>query len=221
MPEGMRYPTSPKRRLGVMDTRRESAALTVLALLLATVLCTNVYFVDAQTERHIGDTADAIVAQEVPGSNEATAFKQLPSGSGPGNRFVHGPELLARLRADPAAAQAVATASGVTVSQIESDGAIDEDLALDVRTNELAYLCKGLMYSPKDAATIAEELQAGQSADRSNDDVSVQAIQVDQPDPSTDQAFMLHSLPGSNRLIYLDFDGHVSCVGWTRGWCSP
>ena len=32
-----------------------------------------------------------------------------------------------------------------------------------------------------------------------------------------DQTFLLHSLPGANRTIFLDFDGHtVSNTGWNH-----
>jgi hypothetical protein len=45
------------------------------------------------------------------------------------------------------------------------------------------------------------------------------------PGPSfnTSQAFLLHNRPGANRVIYLDFDGHVDNTpgNWKDGASAP
>jgi hypothetical protein len=172
-----------------------------MSLFIIVLLCTTTHLVHAQTDAsRIPDAAVASTAAD------AAVVPNMPNGSGPGNRFIRGATLAARLQEDAAAAQAVSDRYGTTVAQIQSDAAVDEDLALDVKTNRLAYLCHGLVYSAKEAATVAAELRKEQSMES----VTIQGTQVDQPDPPTDQAFMLHSRPGSNRIIYLDFDGHVS-----------
>jgi len=70
---------------------------------------------------------------------------------------------------------------------------------------------------PPQCAHCIHEAQEG-------DDVIAESIGPTDPGPfDTSQAFLLHSRPGANRVIYLDFDGHVDNTPgyWKDGAYAP
>ena len=61
-------------------------------------------------------------------------------------------------------------------------------------------------------------------ADAAEDEVIAESIGPTDPGPfDTAEAFLLHSRPGANRVIYLDFDGHVDNTpgNWKEGAAAP
>jgi len=72
----------------------------------------------------------------------------------------------------------------------------NHDLWLD-REGKIFYACEGLKLTPGSPEAAAAEVAAAQSQPT--------AVLPNSPD-----AFKLHSLPGANRVIYLDFTGHTT-----------
>lgn len=79
------------------------------------------------------------------------------------------------------------------------------------RSGQLFYACA--MHGAHDHSVQAMEAAEG-----------AQSIGPTDPAPfDTSQAFLLHSRPGANRVIYLDFDGHTDTTpgGWEDGAYAP
>lgn len=72
----------------------------------------------------------------------------------------------------------------------------NHDLWLD-REGKIFYACEGLKLTPGSAEAAAAEVAGAQS--------EPSAVL-----PNNADAFKLHSLPGANRVIYLDFTGHTT-----------
>ena len=85
---------------------------------------------------------------------------------------------------------AVASRYILSVAQLRATFLRDADLHLDP-TDKLVYLCS---FNLPEGSSLAEE--SGQGF-------------LDGPLPY-DQTFLLHSVPGASKVIYLDFDGHVT-----------
>ena len=112
-------------------------------------------------------------------------------------------QLSRRMRGTEAlAAAAVTLAECAKVNNLNEPALRDllqknHDLWLDQR-GKLFFACEGLAFSPNSAQAAA--VQAAVAAE-----VASSAIV-----PANTDAFKLHSLPGSNRVVYLDFTGHVT-----------
>jgi PKD repeat protein len=87
----------------------------------------------------------------------------------------------------------VARVNGLQAAEVESLFGRERDLWID-RESRLFFVCEGLVLA--DGAQQAVELAAA---------ASTPTAVVNSAD-----AFKLHSLPGSNRVIYLDFNGHTT-----------
>ncbi len=115
-------------------------------------------------------------------SSAASAGAQgAPEGDPPG--FARAEAALARLGNQlPAAAQA----SGMTVAQYRSVVLNDPSVAVN-QDGEIAYFDE---IAPGEVDTTGEAISAAP--------------------PTTDAVFQLSSLPGAEKTIYLDFDGHIT-----------
>lgn len=66
--------------------------------------------------------------------------------------------------------------------------------------------------------------KTAETAETAAAEVIAESIAPTDPSPyDTSQAFLLHSRPGANRVIYLDFDGHIDNTtgNWKDGAASP
>ncbi len=103
----------------------------------------------------------------------------------------------------------VAAFYGQSPEQLRPPMRADPSLWVD-RSGELFFVC-GLQ------AAEGSEVPASETA------VIAESIGPTDPPPfDTSEAFSLHSRPGANRVIYLDFDGHADTTGrWKAGAASP
>ena len=104
----------------------------------------------------------------------------------------------------------VAVFYGKTPEELRKELRTDHSLRVN-RRGQLFYACA--MLGDHDHA-----VQAMEAA------VSVASIGPTDPAPyDLSQAFLLHSRPGANRVIYLDFDGHTDTTpgGWEDGAYAP
>ena len=88
----------------------------------------------------------------------------------------------------------IAGKHGKSSAQLKKEMQQDGDLAIDADAEQLVYVCEGLEAStaPTGAVTAAADATSAYA---------------DASDPPTSQAFLLHSRPGSSKIIYLDFNG--------------
>jgi len=92
----------------------------------------------------------------------------------------------------------VARAYGMDSAGLEALIRSQRDLWVD-RTGRLLFVCEGLV--------VADSIGSGGQVEGSS------AV------PNSGDAFKLHSLPGSQRIIYLDFDGHTtSGTSWNSAF---
>ncbi len=103
----------------------------------------------------------------------------------------------------------VAAFYGKTPEQLQRELRADPSLRVN-RSGQLFYACA--MHGAHD-----HSVQAMEAADAD----SIGPTDAGPFDPS--QAFLLHSRPGANRVIYLDFDGHTDTTpgGWEDGAYAP
>lgn len=104
----------------------------------------------------------------------------------------------------------VAAFYGWTPEKLEAHFRADHDLRV-TRRGELFYAC-GLNCDHGDQP---------QATEAASESASIGPTDPGPYDPS--QAFLLHSRPGANRVIYLDFDGHTDTTPnyWEDGAASP
>ena len=98
---------------------------------------------------------------------------------------------------DKAKVDRIAAKHGKSSAQLKKEMQQDGDLAIDADAEQLVYICEGLEASnaPMSAVTAAA--------------VATSAF-ADVSDPPIGQAFLLHSRPGSSKIIYLDFNGECN-----------
>jgi len=109
--------------------------------------------------------------------------------------FARGREAISRLGAR---LPAVAAQNGKTPDELRRLFLEDPTLYLDEKTDALLYIDDAVDYTPS-ASETGPTVELG-------------------PFPYTD-TFKLHSRPGSNRVIFLDFDGHVtSNTSWNTSY---
>ena len=125
-------------------------------------------------------------------------------GQGSRTEFPAGLELGANSRGAEAVHRlgrdlpAVAQAYGIDAPALESLLRGSRELWVD-REGRLVYICEGLVIA--DATTAGGEVEASSAV------------------PNSTDAFKLHSLPGSSRIIYLDFNGHTtSGTSWNSSF---
>jgi autotransporter-associated beta strand protein len=145
-------------------------------------------------------------------SSSVVAHAQRP----PEPAFPAGIRLAARERGEAAITALgnrlpeVAAFYGKTPQQLRALFRADRSLHADSK-GQLFYACELV---PADIA----------SGDPAAADVIAESIGPTDPSPfDTSQAFLLHSRPGANRVIYLDFNGHIDNTpgNWTEGAYAP
>jgi hypothetical protein len=94
------------------------------------------------------------------------------------------------LLADKAKAAQVSARYNKTVSELEQELLQDDSLAMDTKASQLLYVCKGEIVQQVETSSIT--------------------VGASVAEPPTENAFTLHSRPGSSKIIHLDFDGHVN-----------
>lgn len=87
---------------------------------------------------------------------------------------------------------------------------------VDTNSEQLQYVCEALL--PTDTAAAAADALVVSEAEIANVNVSSPSA----VDPTLTQAevFSLHSRPGANRTILLDFDGAVTMYTLWNGWAG-
>jgi hypothetical protein len=148
----------------------------------------------------------------------STVFSALGQEA-PRPEFPAGIRLAATARGEAAIAALgnrlpeVAAFHGKSPQQLRKIFRDDHSLWVDPE-GQLFYACE-LQCAHHDPAKTAEAAAA---------EVIAESIAPTDPSPyDTSQAFLLHSRPGANRVIYLDFDGHADNTPgfWKAGAASP
>jgi hypothetical protein len=127
-----------------------------------------------------------------------------------------GEEAAATLKSSPAAAEAIASSYGLTVADLQDKLAVQRDLAVNFKNNKLLFSCSGHGHDT--------EMLPTETLSEAEAEVTVAATTtVDAADPDPTMAFMMHSRPASNNIIYLDFDGYTttSASAWGSGIVTP
>jgi hypothetical protein len=125
-------------------------------------------------------------------------------------RMVKGEAALDALASlDPEKFARIAAKYGETPAQLKSNVHQDHDVVIDPDNEAVLFVCEGM--NP-DKSLLPDDLD--DSLDLDDFEVASASLYssavADTAEPSTAEAFILHSRPGSSRLIYLDFDGHTT-----------
>ena len=182
---------------------RSAPAMRLIALYLAALLLANVV-------RAIGDPlmADDVAADAIPFQLHKYEHDQVEPLGAVG--IQAGDAAAATLRSNPAAADVIANSYGLSVADLQDKLAVQRDLAVDFKNKKLMFACSG-------HGEDNEELPI-ESSPAAGDEVAVAAIAtVDATDPAPSMAFLLHSRPASNNILYLDFDGYTTTSASVRG----
>src|SRR5262249_3312861 len=101
----------------------------------------------------------------------------------------------------------VAQAHGLDAQKLQNLLSRQKGLGVD-RRGSLIFACEGLAVAPQGLSPVEQTLSS---------DIVSQAL----GSGSDTDALHLHSFPGANRVIYLDFDGHTtSGTQWNTSYTS-
>ena len=137
----------------------------------------------------------------VPAANDAPSKSVvgLPVAAQLGSKsHLKGTAAVAQLARNSTRARKIARNYKINVATLRARLAHDNDLAVDIKSERLVYVCGGLEL-PKNKAVRMPDVAAFE----------------DPTEPPFQDAFKLHSRAGSRNIIYLDFDGHsASETAW-------
>lgn len=163
-------------------------------------------------------TAQGVRADSVPHKGTAPTFAQplgheqemLEPGFPVGIRLLGDMQGIAAIAALGERLPAVAAFYDKTPEQLRKELRADHSLRVN-RSGQLFYACE-LNCAHGDSPLATEAAEGAES---------IGPTDAGPYDPS--QAFLLHSRPGANRVIYLDFDGHIDNTPgfWKDGAAAP
>ena len=106
-------------------------------------------------------------------------------------------------KSDPAKLARIAEKYGETAAELRDEVRKHEDVVIDPESEAVLYVCAGMALNESLLPT------PNLSSDPEVTSAAI-AYSADSAEPSTADAFTLHSRPGSARTIYLDFNGHTT-----------
>ena len=180
----------------------------------------------------VGATASGVAAAIPDGDFMSAAAS---SGAADGGAWAHAlpsaPGVVAGAAAaramSPASLAAAAASAGWTPASLLERLAADPTLKYDQAAGRLLYACS-FHHGPSEGTTSPaapgpSSLRLAERARVSGGGVAAQAITPPgDDDPPISEAFKLHSRPGAEKLIYLNFQGQVtSGTLWRNGTAVP